>query len=366
MTNYDNALHVASQDAPIPKVAASKSEPEMNVSAAEPVKQAAAVSADVSTAAVETRVTLANLPSVWDLPADIEWVVESMIPAKTITLLSAESGTGKTWVAYALAAAVAYGRPFAGHVVKAALPVLYMDGENPLAVARRNLDALGVAKTDALQIWGGWNVEPAVGPDDKRIVEFAEKAKGLIIWDPLVEFHTGDEQSSTDTRRLMKLFRRLTHLGATVIILCHTGKTSSSKPYRGSSDIKASVDTAYELTGTPQNGRIWRIEMRNFKSRIAEGRNFGLEFHEGEGFGPCGTNRQADALRIEDVIDAVIAQQPGINQKTLIEQVQAQYSDASRGTITEALRLGPWRRERGTGKTLLYSPPPAAPAEPAA
>jgi putative DNA primase/helicase len=224
---------------------------------------------------------VSSLPLVWDLDATIEWLVPDMIPRASVNLISAESGTGKTWLAYAMAGAVAHGAAFIGRAAQPA-PVLYLDGENPLYVVKRNLVDLGITATENLRIWGGWNTEPPPGPDDQRVLRFATlDPKPLLIWDSLVEFAHADEQSSTEMREFMKHFRRLAHLGATIIVLHHTGKSAGSKEYRGSSDIKAAVDVAYVVTGKPSYGKLHRLELEPFKSRIAPGQKFAMEFKEG-------------------------------------------------------------------------------------
>jgi RecA-family ATPase len=78
-------------------------------------------------------------------------------------------------------------------------------------------------------VWGGWNISPPVGPEDPLVIEFARQHKGLIIYDSLIEFHSGSEQSSTETRAFMRHFRALANLGASVIIFHHTGKADTAK-----------------------------------------------------------------------------------------------------------------------------------------
>ncbi len=96
---------------------------------------------------------LDQLPSVWDLDAQVEWLIEGMFPLRSVNLLTAESGTGKTWVSYGLAGAVAHGSDFIG-LKTLRLPVLYLDGENPLAIAKRNLEELGIGRTADLENLG--------------------------------------------------------------------------------------------------------------------------------------------------------------------------------------------------------------------
>src|SRR5262249_3356615 len=152
----------------------------------------------------------------------------------SVTMISAESGTGKTWLAYFLAGRVAHGHPVLGHAVERA-KVLYLDGENPLYAVKQRLSDLGIAETADLKIWGGWLPWPPPGPSSPVVINFTRQHQPLIIYDSLIEFNPGSEQSSTETRAFMRLLRNLANLGATVVILHHTGKAESSKQYRGSS-----------------------------------------------------------------------------------------------------------------------------------
>jgi AAA domain len=172
--------------------------------------------------------------------------------------------------------------------------VLYIDGENPVGVVKDRLLNLGIPPTPDLSIWGGWVSEPTPGPDDLRIVMFAKETQGLIIWDPLVAFQTGDENSASETRKFMGGFRKLANLGSTIVLLHHPGKGPTAQNYRGSSDIKAAVDTAYKLakvrpqglTGQAKHDRLDGLKLTNFKSRVAEGKNFALRFSRARGSNP--------------------------------------------------------------------------------
>src|SRR6516225_6203739 len=97
---------------------------------------------------------ISDLPSIWDFQANLSWLIEDFIPSETVNLLSAESGTGKSWVAYSIAGVVANGQPFAGLTVQKC-PVVYFDGENPAAVVKDRLNALGIPQTPELHVWGG-------------------------------------------------------------------------------------------------------------------------------------------------------------------------------------------------------------------
>jgi hypothetical protein len=303
---------------------------------------------------------IAQLPSIWTLTANVEWLIDGIIPLGSVNLLTAESGTGKTWVAQAMAGAVAHDGFFIGRKAQHR-PVLYLDGENPLAIVQRNLCELGVEPTDHMRFWGGWNSEQPSSPDDERVVRFAQSRGGLIILDSLVEFNAGDEQSSTETRVFMKKLRRLANLGATVLILHNAGKTKNSKQYRGSSDIKAAVDTAYFVEGEPRAGKIHRLTLENFKSRFAPGQNFAMEFQVGRGFLPLGTPKNINPPSADAVVETIVRQNPRLNG-TEIKKLAKKHG-ISKHKVDECLDRGPYERCPGKGNATLYTIVEPAPSD---
>jgi AAA domain len=295
---------------------------------------------------------VSDLPPVWELVGDFEWLVQDAISVSSVNLLSAESGTGKSWVAYALAGSVATGRPFAGLSVQQR-PVLYVDGENPLPVVKDRLQSLGIQATPNLHVWGGWIDDPPPRPDDQRVIEFAREEKGLLIWDSFVEFNPGDEMSATDTRQFMKQFRALANDGATVLILHHTGKAAAAQDYRGSSDIKAGVDTAYRLDSEARReGKIHRLKMVNFKSRAAAGRDFGLEFTAGEGF--SGFGFAAAAPEPEELLRLILEEFGEMNGSEL-KRIAKERHGISKHACEKFLGDWPNQRKGEKGNERRYS-----------
>lgn len=302
----------------------------------------------------DTRVItdLSQIPSVWNLEANLEWCVEGMIAQGSVTLISAESGTGKTWIAYYIASCVAHGAPAIGRRVNQK-KVLYLDGENPLYVVKQRLFDLGITATSELTIWGGWNPDPPPGPDHPLVIDFARQYKGLIVYDSLIEFHPGSEQSSTETRAFMRQFRALANLGASVIVLHNAGKAESSKLYRGSSDIKAAVDTAYQLRGTDgQSERLGALHMSCFKGRLVPGQSFGLEFRPKQGFVSC---EAPQVCGVQEIVSEILRAASGSNQKQII--AKAREKGCTKRQVEACLQNGPWSAMRGPNNSILYSLP---------
>jgi hypothetical protein len=295
---------------------------------------------------------ISDLESVWQKDATVEWLVVGLIPLASVNLISAESGTGKTWLAYAIAGAVSHGINFTGRNVQQA-PVLYLDGENPVFVVRRNLTNLGLVEPPGFNAWGSWNEDPPPKPDDSRIIDFARRSRPLLIWDSLVEFAGCDEHSSTDIRAFMNKFRLLANLGATVIILHHTGKTATSKQYRGSSDIKASVDMAYLVTGTPRDGKLHQLVMEPFKSRIAPVGIVAMEFREGQGFTPVEVRSSTAKPDPAEIVHRIVIENPNSNGSQI--KAMAKLEGVGKTKVDEILISGEYSTARGRGAALLYT-----------
>lgn len=298
------------------------------------------------------KLAITDIPSIWTFPAEFEWLIDKAIAVGSVNLLSAESGTGKSWVAYDIAGSVALGRPFAGKPVQRR-PVLCLDGENPVQTVKERLKLLGIGENDGLKVWGGWLDEAPPGPNDPRIIQWAKEQKGLLIWDSLVEFHPGDEMNASETRAFMKNFRALAHVGATVLILHHCGKAAGAQDYRGSSDIKAAVDTAYKLESLEErDGKLYRLQVVTFKSRSTPPQKFGLEYHPGQGFAGFTAHLAMPKMDATAMIREILEESGQLNGTEIKEKAREKYG-ASKNAIDTALSRWP-NQAKGKGNTKIY------------
>jgi hypothetical protein len=295
-----------------------------------------------------------QLGSIWQWESHLTWVVPDFLAEGSVNLISSASGTGKTWLAYFLAGAVAHGWNVFGEGVKQR-KVLYLDGENPAFVAKQRLYDLGIPETPDLKVWGGWEAEPPPGPDRAIIQDFAAKEKPLLIWDSLVEFHTGDEQSSTETRKFMRQFRQLANLGATVVILHHTGKSEKAQEYRGSSDIEAAVDMAFLLKTEGKGQALDQLTLEPFKSRLALVPTRLLKYVPKRGFDSTTIAKPVvDGPDPVEVIKRIVGTTPGLNQSQIVKLVQEE-AELGKHKIAKLLeREDIFRSERGKRNENLY------------
>jgi archaellum biogenesis ATPase FlaH len=225
--------------------------------------------------------TYANVPSIWDFESTVRYILPDLVPEGGITLITGDSGHGKTIFVTAMARAIVTGGEFLGRLAQRR-KVIYLDRENPLGLVKQHLLDLHIEKTSNLIYWGNWCEYPADGPASVSLLELARAERPVLTFDSLIAFHPGDEQDASETRRYLQHFRNLAAAGATIIVLHHIGKGDNARQYRGSTDIKASVDVAWllEKIGDPA-GLLSELRLVPFKNRIGTSNTIPLSFRDG-------------------------------------------------------------------------------------
>jgi len=217
-----------------------------------------------------------NLTDPHDLEVTQEWVVDDFLPEGSLTMLSGESGSGKSTITLLLASAVAEGKPFLGHPTKQK-KVIIIDRENGGGIYKERFGRLRVGKHENITYWGGWEPVEPQGPEFEPYLQIAKEHQPLMIFDSFIAFlGENSEQDASEVRRYTNDFRKLAQAGATVVFIHHTGKADSTKQYRGSSDIKASIDMGWLLTA---KDRLQGARLTNIKARegVVENIQFFLE-----------------------------------------------------------------------------------------
>jgi replicative DNA helicase len=283
-----------------------------DLTAEELIDMAEAAFAGMQTRHGNGRFTYVDVPSIWRWEANVSWVVAELVPEGAITLITGDSGHGKTIFATAMAGAIATGSPFLGRAT-IKRKVLYLDRENPAGVVKQHLHDLHIDETPDLTVWGSWCAAEPDGPDSKSLQKFAAVEKPVMIFDPAIAFHTGDEQSSTDTRAFMQHYRNLAAAGATVVLLHHVGKSENAKMYRGSSDYKAAVDVAYllEKLGDPA-GALSEAKLVPFKNRFGGSTTLPLSFQDGA------FHASQRGETCQEIMERLVKDNPGESARSLV------------------------------------------------
>jgi AAA domain/DnaB-like helicase N terminal domain len=136
----------------------------------------------------------------------LDYLVQGLIPTRSLTLWTGTDGTAKTFLAQNLAIAVSTGGKFLGSQCRK-MPVLYLDYEKPDFVVRSRLELMGAKLTRYLKLWGMWL--PAQPPQigSQLLPAIAREVRPLLIFDPFRYAHTAEENDSTEMMQVMRDLR---------------------------------------------------------------------------------------------------------------------------------------------------------------
>ena len=215
-------------------------------------------------------------------PADQERRALGLIPEASYTLLAADSGHGKTWVALDLARLLAW-PPAGDEPQKRWLDVydvdpcgvLYLDRENGAGLIGRRLAGLGLLAGARLKLWPQRSDERSklkldeAGTDQILACCECYELK-VVILDSLVRFHSADENDASDMGEVAVQIQRLKSAGLAVIALHHNRKGGGSPAdrMRGSGEIMAAADTVLHL-------EKWRDDPNRFTLSASKLRHVG-------------------------------------------------------------------------------------------
>lgn len=202
------------------------------------------------------------------------FLIDRIIPKQAITMLSAESGKGKSMVMLKFAKAIATGEKLFDTFKVNKTKVLIVDMEmNKHNIVKRNRQVLHKIVDIDYYFLQEFKIDNP--PDFKWLTEMIEKnGYGLVIFDTLSSIHSKEENSATEMAKINGLMLTLTRkIGISVFFLHHNAKTKLGERAweRGSTDIKAKV--ASHLTITKNKGKTaegWNkntIIMKQEKSR---------------------------------------------------------------------------------------------------
>lgn len=176
-----------------------------------------------------------------------EYVVDRLIPASSITILSGQSRSFKTYTLLEIALSTAKGEPLFGQFNTQKTGILVIDEENGERLLQKRLYQLGA--TANLPIY--FTALQGFQLDDKHIKSTIKACEargvGLVIIDALIRIHDADENSARDMSKVFRKLRRFTEANIAVLVTQHNRKQGtvnggSGNEMRGSSDILAAID----------------------------------------------------------------------------------------------------------------------------
>lgn len=187
------------------------------------------------------------------------WLVAPLWSHRAVGLLGGPPKIGKSWLALEIALAVASGTPcLGGFPVYDRGPVLVYCVEDGRSKVRERMAGLCAARNvgfDRLPV--GWIDADRLAldrPGDQlRLEATVRKTKArLLVLDPLVRLHRGDESSSRDMSLLLSFLRVLQQdTDVAVLLVHHTRKApvqDLGQGLRGSGDLHAWGDSNLYFT----------------------------------------------------------------------------------------------------------------------
>jgi hypothetical protein len=201
------------------------------------------------------------------------WLIEGLIPEGSTCCIYGAPNTGKSFVALDMALSIATGRdwlniPTREKVGKIKEPgkVVYILSESPEGLHRRIaawLNHKGTDRQEGAETLATVFFMPIVKNirlnNDKELSTLKEtiankcKDPALIIFDPLISFMDGDENSAGDMQSFIGAMRDIVETfkesRCSVMVVHHSGK-DGSRNERGSSALRGGVDTHLWLSAS--------------------------------------------------------------------------------------------------------------------
>jgi hypothetical protein len=196
-------------------------------------------------------------------PQPVEWLWQHRLAAGTLAMLSGEPGSGKTWVALAIAAALTRGRdPFTGEKLKPAT-VLYASAEHAAAqVIQPRFAGLQGDPARLVILRRADSASSMSSPDSAlrdipNALDYAlQKIQAeLVILDPWDGLWEVDLDRASQTRSFLDRLARLAELHRCCILLIrHLAKPTAGRPVRrgrASTECSAALRTEFLVGSSP-------------------------------------------------------------------------------------------------------------------
>ena len=267
---------------------------------------------------------LRNLPP-------LAWRVHGVLPAVGLAALYGPSASGKSFLAFDMAAAIAEGQHWFDCRVEPA-PVVYaaLEGEAGLKLRALAWEASrGRTLPDGLHMM----LQPFKLTETQDVIDLAAVVPpGAVVFVDTLNraAPTADENSSRDMGEILEAAKRLQAVaGCLVVLIHHTGK-DSTRGLRGHSSLFAAMDAAIEVSRDGDR-REWKVakskdgqdgERHPFKLAVEV---LGTEA-TGEEITSCVVVRDTAT---QDVRAAKVAQGP--NQKAVLEVLRHLFRDGQTG-----------------------------------
>jgi archaellum biogenesis ATPase FlaH len=200
----------------------------------------------------------------------VSYLIEPEIIQGVVTMVSGKPGCGKTTIIMKWCKTIAEEK----HI-----PVFYLNKDNPQVIMDDRMTKLG-GLPDNFLMWGRWIKDRQGNPCEPLNLEspaLAQFIKGLgncvVVVDTLRQFAAGrDENSNNAMTEFFDPIKRWTATGATCIVIHHSDK-EGKHPSCGAGAIEASVDAGLLVEATHVDGKIERMIVKGYRTRMGDNIN---------------------------------------------------------------------------------------------
>lgn len=204
-----------------------------------------------------------------------QWLVDGLIPGRTVTMLGGDGGVGKSILALQLATVVAAGRPWLGRDVGAGV-AMHLTAEDDAAELHRRVADIVAAEGLALDELDRLLLSSLAGEDallatvDQKTkalaptnlfldleAQIAAHQPALVVLDTLADLHAAQENDRAHARQFIGMLRGLAiRHDCAVLVLAHPSLTgmSSGSGLSGSTAWNASVRSRLYLERIIEEG----------------------------------------------------------------------------------------------------------------
>ena len=207
-----------------------------------------------------------------------EMLLSPILPERSLAMLYAPRGLGKSWLALSIGLSVASGRSVLRWSAPRPRSVLYIDGEMPIVALQERLKAISIAMrtaipNDGFRILAADNLEGGINlgmEDGQYALEPLVNNLDLLILDNLSTLCTSRSETASDAwvpmqNWLLGLRRR----GISVLLVHHAGVNGRQ---RGTSRREDALDTVIALRRPedylPEQGARFEIHFEKLRHRV--------------------------------------------------------------------------------------------------
>jgi putative DNA primase/helicase len=212
-----------------------------------------------------------------DIPAR-EMLLGPILPERSLAMLYAPRGLGKSWLALSIGLAVAAGARLLRWSAPRQRNVLYIDGEMPLVSLQERLKAISVPfgtdiPNDGFRILAADQIDGGIclsSEEGQRSLEPLLEDVDLLILDNLSTLCTATSESASDAWvPIQNWLLRLRRQGIAVLIVHHAGTNGRQ---RGTSRREDALDTVIALRRpdnySPEQGARFEIHFEKLRNRV--------------------------------------------------------------------------------------------------